>query len=208
MTHFIACSKINDATHVDLFFKEVVHLDGLPRTIVSDRDVRLLGHFGRTLWNKLGTKLLFSIVAHPQTDEQTEVLNRALATLLCAIIQKNLKNWKKYLPHIVFAYNRTVHSTSYSPFEVVYGFNPPTPLDILTLPTNEHTNLDGKQKAEFVKELHVKVRANIEKMNEQYARFSIQKNSKLKPRGDRPFQVLARINDMSSFIVLHLFCKT
>ncbi|RDX72681.1 hypothetical protein CR513_47790, partial [Mucuna pruriens] len=137
MAHFIACSKTNKATHVgDLFFKEVVCLHGLPRTIISDRDVRFLGHFWRTLWNKLRTKLLFYNVAHPQT-------NGTLAILLRAIIQKNLKNWKKCLPHVEFAYNKTVNSTSsYSPFEVV----------------------------EFVKELHAKVRANIEKRNEQYAR--------------------------------------
>ena len=123
------------------------------------------------MWNKLGTKLLFSTVAHPQTNGQTEVVNRTLTTLLRAIIQKNLKQWERCLPHIEFAYNRTVHSTtSYSPFEVVYGFNPLTPLDILPLPTNEHANLDGKKKADFVKDLHAKVRANIEKKNEQYAR--------------------------------------
>ncbi|RDY02024.1 hypothetical protein CR513_14572, partial [Mucuna pruriens] len=99
VAHFIACSKINDATHVaDLFFKEVVHLHGLPRTIVSDRDVRFLGHFWRTLWNKLGTKLLFFTIAHLQTDGQTEVVNRTLAILLHAIIQKNLKNWKNVYP--------------------------------------------------------------------------------------------------------------
>ncbi|RDY07993.1 hypothetical protein CR513_07826, partial [Mucuna pruriens] len=40
---------------------------------------------------------------------------------------------------------------------VVYGFNLLTPLDILAFPTNGHANLDGKQKAEFVKELHAKV---------------------------------------------------
>ncbi|RDX96115.1 hypothetical protein CR513_21273, partial [Mucuna pruriens] len=101
MAHFIACSKTNDAIYViDLFFKEVVRLHGLPRTIVSDRDVRFLGHFWRTLWNKLGTKLLFSTVSHPQIDGQTKVVNKILATLLCAIIQKNLKIWEKYLPHL------------------------------------------------------------------------------------------------------------
>ena len=69
-----------------------------------------------------------------------------------------LKNWEKCLPHVVFAYNRSVHSTtSYSPFEVVYDFNPLTPLDILPFPSNEYANFDGKKKADSIKELHAKV---------------------------------------------------
>ncbi|RDX65755.1 hypothetical protein CR513_55560, partial [Mucuna pruriens] len=108
---------------------------GLPRIIVSDRDVKFLSHFWKTFSNKLGPKILFSIIVHLQIDGQTAVMNRILATLL-----------------------------------LVYSFNPLTPLDILTLPTNEHANLDGKQKANFVRELHAKVQANIEKRNEQYAR--------------------------------------
>ncbi|KAF7835504.1 putative gag-pol polyprotein [Senna tora] len=162
MAHFIACSKTNDAVHVaDLFFKEIVRLHGMPKTIVSDRDVKFLSHFWRTLWSKLGTKLLLSSVADPQTDGQTEVVNRTLTTLLHAIIQKNLKNWVNCLPHIEFAYNRAVHSsTSFSPFEIVYGFNPLTPLDMLPLPSSEQTNLDGKKKAEFVQGLHAKLGSN------------------------------------------------
>lgn len=66
MKHFIAFSKTNDATHIsNLFFKEGMDLHGFPRTIVSDRDVKFLSHFWQTLWNKLGTKVLFSTVAHP-----------------------------------------------------------------------------------------------------------------------------------------------
>ncbi|XP_031403186.1 uncharacterized protein LOC116212684, partial [Punica granatum] len=171
MAHFIPCHKMDDASHVaDLFFREIVRLHDMPRTIVSDRDVMFLSYFWKTLWCKLGTKLLFSTTCHPQTDGQTEVVNRTLSTLLRAIIKKNIKTWEECLPHVEFAYNRSVHSaTKFSPFEIVYGFNPLTPLDLSHLPLIW---------------LHMRKE-----------RFPTQRRSKLLPRGDGPFQVLERIND-------------
>ena len=60
---------------------------------------------------------------------------------------------------IEFAYNRTMHTTtSYSPFEIVYGFNPLTPLDLMPLPVDGRSSLDGQKKAELVKSLHERVR--------------------------------------------------
>ena len=73
------------------------------------------------------------------------------------------------MPHVEFTYNRYVHSTTYySLFKVMFGFNPLTPLDILPLTSKEYANFDGKKKADSIKELHAKVRANIEKKNEKY----------------------------------------
>ena len=222
MAHFIPCHKTDDASNVaDLFFREIVRLHGMPRTIVSDRDTKFLSYFWKTLWAKLGTRLLFSTTCHPQTDGQTEVVNRTLSTLLRAIIKKNIKTWEDCLPHVEFAYNRAIHSsTKFSPFEIVYGFNPLTPLDLSPIPMSEHVNLDGEQKAKLVKQLHERARLNIERRTEQYAqqankgrkrvifepgdwvwlhmrkeRFPEQRKSKLQPRGDGPFQVIRRIND-------------
>jgi len=114
-----------------------------------------------------------------------------------------------------------VHSTTgFSPFEIVYGFNPLTPMDLIPLPFEETVSLDGEKKAKMVRQLDEGVRLQIEKKNRLYAskankgrklvvfqpgdwvwvhmrkdRFHNQRKSKLQPCGDDPFQVLQRIND-------------
>ncbi|KAL4340311.1 hypothetical protein GQ457_08G031810 [Hibiscus cannabinus] len=170
MGHFIACHKTDDGVNVaNLFFRDVVYLHGIPRSIVSDRDVKFLSHFWRTLRSKLGTKLMFSTTCHPHTYGQTEVVNRVLSTLLRAVIKKNIKTWEDCLLHVEFAYNHVVHSaTNMSPFEVVYGYNPTTPLDMLPLPFEHVLNRDGQSKAEFVQRMHQQVKENLERRTRQY----------------------------------------
>ncbi|KAL4273997.1 hypothetical protein GQ457_13G016030 [Hibiscus cannabinus] len=141
---------------------------------------------------------MFSTTCHPQTDGQTEVVNRVLSTLLRAVIKKNIKTWEDCLPHVEFAYNHVVHSaTNMSPFEVVYGYNPTTPLDMLPLPFEQVMNRDGQSKAEFVKKLHQQVKENLEKRTRQYEKRAnkAQRSSKLLPRGDGPFQIVEKVND-------------
>ena len=170
MAHFIPFHKSNDASHVaDLFFREVVRLHGVPRTIVSDRDTKFLSYFWKTLWGKLGTKLLFSATCHPQTDGQTEVVNRMLSMILRAILKKNLKMREECLPHVEFAYNRAIYSTTkFCSSEIVYGFKPTALIDLLPLPLQEQADMDASKRADFVKKIHEKTKENIEKMTRQY----------------------------------------
>jgi len=59
------------------------------------------------------------------------VVNRTLSQLLRCKLFKNLKEWEAHIPHAEFTYNEVVHSTiSHSPFQIIYGFHPFTPLDL------------------------------------------------------------------------------
>jgi len=164
---------------------------------------------------------LFSTTCHPQSDGQTEVVNRTLGATLRALVGKNLANWEDCLPFIEFSYNRAIHSsTGYSTFEIVYGFNPLTVVDLVPLQSSEFVCLDGEKKAKLVKTLHEKARANIERKTKSYEnqanrgrkrivfahgdwvcvhfrkeRFRNKRKSKPEARGDGPFQVLERINN-------------
>ena len=222
MAHFTPCHKTDDASKVaDLFFKEIIRLHGVPRSIVSDRDTKFLSHFWRTLWGKLGTRLLFSTSHHPQTDGQTEVTNRTLGALLRTLVSKSLKDWDIKLAHAEFAYNRAPNvTTGHSPFEIVYGINPLIPLDLSSLPTDTQVSVDAKEKAKAMKKLHESIRVQIEKSNEAYKRrankhrkastfqpgdlvwvhlrkerFPSKRKSKLSPRADGPFEVIEKIGD-------------
>jgi hypothetical protein len=222
MAHFIPCHKTDDVVHIaNIFFKEIVRLHGMFSTIVSDRDAKFLSHFWRTQWNKLGTKLLFSTTCHPQTDGQTEVVNRTLSTMLREILKHNLKMWEECLPHVEFSYNRTEHSTTkVSPFQVVYGFSPRAPIVLLPLPTMERVHSDAKERADFILKLHASTKANIEKMIEKYKLagsqgrkevklepgdlvwlhlrkdgFPALRKSKLMPHAAGPYNFFEKIND-------------
>jgi transposase InsO family protein len=144
MAYFIPCHKSDNVSYVaDFFFAEIVRLHGVSNIIVLDRDAKFLSHFWRTLWLKLGTKLLFSTTYHPQTDGQTEVVNHTLSTMLRVILKSNLKLWEECLPHIKFVYNRSMHSTTkVSPFQVVCGFDSLASLDFFLLPLSETTCYD------------------------------------------------------------------
>ena len=126
MAHFLPCKQTHDASHIaGIFFKEVVRLHGLPLNIVSDRDSKFLGHFWRTLWKRLGTQLSFSSAYHPQSDGQTEVINRSLGNLLRCLTKEHGVAWDVVLPQAEFSFNDSVNrSTGLTPFQIVYGGHP------------------------------------------------------------------------------------
>ena len=70
----------------------------------------------------MGTLLKFSTAYHPQTDGQTEAVNKSLGNLLRCLVGYTPGSWDLVLPLAEFAYNNSVNrSTGKSPFEILHG---------------------------------------------------------------------------------------
>ncbi|KAF1319909.1 Pol protein, partial [Globisporangium splendens] len=156
MVHLTPVSdKISAEMTAKVFVDVVFRLHGLPSEIVSDRDTRFTSRFWRTLLGILDTKLSMSTAAHPETDGQTERVNRVLEDVLRSYAT-SFKEWSEFLPLAEFALNNSTHvSTGHSPFYVNYGIHPRVPASIMAnfdsmKPLNDLTSREEQQVDDFV----------------------------------------------------------
>lgn len=133
-SHFVLLKHPYTAKSIaELFVKEVVRLHGIPSSIISDRDPLFVSHFWMELFKLQGTKLKMSSAYHRETDGQTEVVNRCLESYLRCFASNHPKTWSLWVPWAEFWYNTTFHvSIGKTPFEVVYGRQPPALLRFLS----------------------------------------------------------------------------
>jgi hypothetical protein len=125
--HFIALGHPYTATSVArAFFDGIVRLHGFPSSIVSDRDPVFTGHVWRDLFKMAGVTLRMSTAFHPQTDGQSEVVNKVIAMYLRCVTGDRPRAWVDWLSWAEYCYNTSFHTAlRATPFEVVYGRPPP-----------------------------------------------------------------------------------
>lgn len=105
-----------------VFIKEVVKLHGFPKSIVYDRDRVFISQFWRELFKLAGTTLCYSSSYHPETDGQTEVVNRSLETYLRCMVGENPKQWSHWLSWAEYWFNTSFNrSAGMTPFKALYG---------------------------------------------------------------------------------------
>ncbi|GBG60330.1 hypothetical protein CBR_g4286 [Chara braunii] len=130
--------------HVIKLFKDNWVRDfGLPKTIVSDRDVRFTSELWKKTAEQMGSQLQMTSGNHPEANGQAEQMNRVVQHLLRHYIKPIQDDWDEKLPLIASLYNNAVHSsTGVSPNQLRLGWKPRSALDFL-LPENRPAATPG-----------------------------------------------------------------
>lgn len=128
--HFLAFSESSSAKRLaDTYVREVVAWDGVPTSIVSDRDVSFTSRFWKKFHEELRTRLHFSTTYHPLIDGQSERTIQTLEEMLRGCVMDFGGSWDAYLPLAEFSYNNSHHSNIGMPlFELLYGRRCRTPI--------------------------------------------------------------------------------
>ena len=96
--HLMGIKKIDSAKQIaEVFCKNIYKLHGFPKIIVSDRDAKFTSNLLNELCKGVGITLNMSSSYHPQTDGQTEVVNKCLEAYLCSFITDKQNTWLQWL---------------------------------------------------------------------------------------------------------------
>ncbi|PKA66820.1 putative mitochondrial protein [Apostasia shenzhenica] len=222
--HFIALAHpFTAVTVAQVYLDNVYKLHGMPKNLISDRDAIFLSKFWQELLKLLKVNLSMSTAYHPQTDGQTEVVNRGLETYLRCMTAEKPAEWSKWLTLAEWWYNTNFHSsTKNTPYEIVYGQKPPLHIPYIASSASVETvdrSLQAKEEMLRVIKNHLhqainrmKVQADKHRRERElqvgdfayvklqpYRQHSLarRKSYKLSPRFFGPFEVLAKVGKVA-----------
>ncbi|GBG62608.1 hypothetical protein CBR_g31244 [Chara braunii] len=140
----VAMPETARTDHVIKLFKDNWVRDfGLPKTIVSDRDVRFTSELWKKTIEQIDNQLQMTSGNHPEANGQAEQMNKVVQHLLRHYIKPDQDDWDEQLPLIASLYNNVVHSsTGVSSNQLHLGWTLRSALDFL-LPENRPAATPG-----------------------------------------------------------------
>ena len=140
-------TKITAQDLADIFIANVFSKHGTPHDIVSDRGSKFTSDFWTAFSQAVKIRQNLSTAFHPESDGQTERVNRIMETYLRLYVNYDQDDWSTHLPLAEFAYNNTPHSaTTMSPFYANKGFNPTLEIAIAGIPRKNSVKLAELQR--------------------------------------------------------------
>lgn len=118
--HFFPLKSDYDSKKIaEVFVHNIVKLHGMPLSVVSDHDKVFTSNFWKQLFKLHGTTLAMSSAYHPQSDGQSEALNKCLEMYLQCLTFQAPSQWAKALHWAEFWYYTPYHiSAAMTPFRL------------------------------------------------------------------------------------------
>ncbi|KAG7674175.1 hypothetical protein KSW81_006007 [Nannochloris sp. 'desiccata'] len=129
MGHFIATTTTVDAPSLaKLMMSNIFRLHGFPKALISDRDARFTSEYWKQFIDALGIASHMSTAFHPETDGQTERMNRTIEEMLRSYVNDKHDNWDELLPYLELAYNNSRQAShKFTPYFLNHGTHPFVP---------------------------------------------------------------------------------
>ncbi|KAL4579110.1 hypothetical protein LXL04_015245 [Taraxacum kok-saghyz] len=198
------------------------------QTIVTDRDKVFQSNFWKELFRLSGSQLSFTTAYHPQSDGQTEFVNRTIEMYLWCLTGDKPRKWLAWLPWAEYYYNTSYHTAlKTTPFKLVYGRDPPKLLNYV----GGHSKVEAVDqmlidRTEFLATAKIRLAGAQQRMKvtydshhrslefqegdwvwlklQPYRQLTVAKGkfTKLSPQFYGPFQVLQRIGAVAYRLAL------
>jgi transposase InsO family protein len=129
--HFIPVKSTYKVINIsEIFMEEIFSLHGIPKMVISNRDVKFTSNFWKELFAGSGINLNFSTIYHLETDGKIERMNQIIKEILRMYVRKKPTKWEEYLHLFELTYKNGYQASSkMSPFEVSYGRKCTTPIN-------------------------------------------------------------------------------
>eukprot|EP00794_Sanderia_malayensis_P018344 gene18344-biopygen12294 len=128
----VFATKDQRATTVaSLLVSRVFGRFGPPTVLHSDQGRNFEGNLMQEVCNIMGIHKSRTTAYHPQCDKVVERQNRTLQDMLANFVSVHKDNWDLWVDLAVYAYSTSTHSsTGFSPYELVSGKVPRTPVEL------------------------------------------------------------------------------
>ncbi|KAF0153184.1 MAG: hypothetical protein FD188_3384, partial [Ignavibacteria bacterium] len=135
-TRYVVAVSIPDQqapTISDALINRFILIFGTPKKIISDQGANFESAIFANLCALWRIHKSRTTAYHPAANGACERVNRTIKRgLQKTLNQENLENWDMALPHVIFAYNTSVHSTTgFTPFFLMFGTEARIPAEII-----------------------------------------------------------------------------
>lgn len=124
--------RFQTSSEVALFlYEEIICRHGCPTIIVTDNGKPFVSDLIRQVCKTYSIIHKTTTPYNPQSNGLIERFNKTLGQILQRRTDEEKKDWDQYLPAVLFAYRSMKQATTkYSPFKLMYGYEPKTPFDM------------------------------------------------------------------------------